>query len=90
MTTELVEEIVLNNKMVFEYLEAANLILIREYKNGKSIVFKDDNNDFSFFINNIPYGSYTLLATVNGEAYNACITSEEFMKFWNKYKIFKI
>jgi chloramphenicol O-acetyltransferase len=90
MTTELIKEIALDNKKVFEYLEAANLISIREFKNGKEIVFKDENGDLSIFINNIPYASYTLLATVDCKAYNACLTSEEFNKFWNKYKIFKI
>ena len=90
MTTELVEEIVLDNKKVFEYLESANLMQIREFKNGKDIIFKDENGDLSFFINNIPYASYTLLATVDGKSYNACLSAEEFNKFWNKYKIFKI
>jgi hypothetical protein len=90
MTTELIKEIVLDNKMVFEYLEVANLISIREFKNGKEIVFKDENGDLSIFINNIPYASYTLLATVDGKAYNACLDPNEFNKFWNKYKIFKI
>ena len=88
MTTELVEEIVLDNIKVFEYLEAAHLISIREFKNGKEIVFKDENGDLSIFINNVPYASYTLLATVDGKSYNACLRAEEFMKFWNKYKIF--
>jgi len=90
MTTELIKEITLDNKIVFEYLEAANLISIREFKNGKEIVFKDENGDLSIFINNIPYASYTLLATVDEKPYNACLSSEEFNKFWNKYKIFKI
>ena len=90
MTTELVEEIVLDNIKVFEYLEAAHLISIREFKNGKEIVFKDENGDLSIFINNVPYASYTLLATVDGKSYNACLSAEEFNKFWNKYKIFKI
>ena len=90
MTTELIKEIALDNKKVFEYLEAANLISIREFKNGKEIVFKDENGDLSIFINNIPYASYTLLATVDGKAYNACLAPNEFYKFWNKYKIFKI
>ena len=90
MTIELEKEIVLDNKKVFEYLEKANLISIREFKNGKEIVFKDENGDLSIFINNIPYASYTLLATVDCKAYNACLTSEEFNKFWSKYKIFKI
>lgn len=90
MTTELVEEIVLDNNKVFEYLEAAHLISIREFKNGKEIVFKDENGDLSIFINNVPYASYTLLATVDGKSYNACLSAEEFNKFWNKYKIFKI
>ena len=90
MTTEFIKEIVLDNKKVFEYLEAANLISIREFKNGKEIVFKDENGDLSIFINNIPYASYTLLATVDEKPYNACLSSEEFNKFWNKYKIFKI
>ena len=90
MTTELIKEIVLDNKKVFEYLEAAILISIREFKNGKDIVFKDENGDLSIFINNIPYASYTLLATVDEKPYNACLSSEEFNKFWNKYKIFKI
>ena len=88
--TATIEKIVLDNKKVFEHLESANLISIREFKNGKSIVFKDENGDYSFFINNIPYSSYTLLATVDGESYNALLTAEEFNKFWNKYKIFKI
>ena len=90
MTIELEKEIVLDNKKVFEYLEAANLISIREFKSGIEIVFKDENGDLSIFINNIPYASYTLLATVDGKAYNACLVSYEFNKFWNKYKIFKI
>jgi len=90
MTAELIKENILDNKIVFEYLEAAHLISIREFKNGKEIVFKDENGDYSFFINNIPYTSYTLLATVNGNAYNSILTAEEFNKFWNKYKIFKI
>jgi len=89
MTTELIKEIALDNKKVFEYLEAANLISIREFKNGKEIVFKDENGDLSIFINNIPYASYTLLATVDGKSYNACLASDEFNKLWNKYKIFK-
>ena len=89
MTAELIE-VVLDNKKVFEYLEATHLVSIREFKNGKDIVFKDENGDLSFFINNVPYASYTLLATVDGKSYNACITAAEFMKFWNKYKIFKI
>ena len=90
MTIELEKEIVLDNKKVFEYLEKANFISIREFKNGKDIIFKDENGDLTFFINNVPYASYTLLATVDGKSYNACLTSEEFHKFWNKYKIFKI
>ena len=90
MTTELIKKITLDNKIVFEYLEAANLISIREFKNGREIVFKDENGDLSIFINNIPYATYTLLATVDGKSYNACLSSEEFNKFWNKYKIFKI
>ena len=90
MTTELIKEIALDNKKVFEYLEAASLISIREFKNGKEIVFKDENGDLSIFINNIPYASYTLLATVDEKPYNTCLSSEEFNKFWNKYKIFKI
>ena len=85
-----IEKIVLDNNKVFEHLETANLISIREYKNGKSIVFKDENGDYAFFINNIPHSSYTLLTTVNGNAYNSILTAEEFNKFWNKYKIFKI
>jgi hypothetical protein len=89
MTTELIKEITLDNKIVFEYLEAANLISIREFKNGREIVFKDENGDLSIFINNIPYASYTLLATVDGKAYNACLAPNEFNKLWNKYKIFK-
>ena len=55
MTIELEKEINLSNKKVFEYLEKANLISIREFKNGKEIVFKDENGDLSIFINNIPY-----------------------------------
>jgi chloramphenicol O-acetyltransferase len=90
MTTEMIKEIVLDNNKVFEYLEAAHLISIREFKNGKEIVFKDENGDLSIFINNVPYASYTLLATVDGKSYNACLSAEEFNKFWNKYKIFKI
>jgi hypothetical protein len=90
MTTELIKEIVLDNKIVFKYLEAANLICIREFKSGRDIVFKDENGDLSIFINNISYASYTLLATVDGKSYNTSLTTEEFNKFWNKYKIFKI
>jgi len=76
MTIELEKEIVLDNKKVFEYLEKANLISIREFKNGKEIVFKDENGDLSIFINNIPYALYTLLATVDCKAYNECLNSE--------------
>ena len=90
MTIELEKEIVLDNKKVFEYLEKSNFISIREFKNGKDIVFKDENGDLSIFICNIPYSSYTLLATVDGRSYNSCLTAEEFNKFWNKYKIFKV
>lgn len=89
MTTELVEDIVLDNIKVFEYLDKAHLMQIREFKNGKDIIFKDENGDLSFFINNVPYASYTLLATVDGKSYNACLTADEFNKVWNKYKIFK-
>ena len=90
MTAELIKENILDNKIVFEYLEAAHLISIREFKNGKEIVFKDENGDLSIFINNVPYASFTLLATVDRKSYNACLSAEEFNKFWNKYKIFKI
>ena len=45
MTAELIKENILDNKIVFEYLEAAHLISIREFKNGKEIVFKDENGD---------------------------------------------
>ncbi len=90
MTIELEKEIVLDNKKVFEYLEKSNFISIREFKNGKDIVFKDENGDLSIFICNIPYASYTLLATIDGKSYNSCLAAEEFNKFWNKYKIFKV
>ena len=73
---------------VLAAVEKYCFLYIKEGKNLNSIWFKDSNDQFSVFINNKMYASYTLLATVDGTNVNFELTADEYIKFWNMHKIF--
>ena len=79
---------ILNYEDVMKNFEALNFIDIREGRKTKSIYFKNNDGDYWVFINTLLYGSYTLLATVDGKSLNFELTADQFMHVFKKYKIF--
>ena len=75
---------------VLNYIKKCFMVEIKEKKNLKTIYFKDENGCFSVLINNLLYGSYTLLATVEDVSLDLQLSSDEFSYFWSKYKIFLV
>ena len=87
--TATIERIEISNyDDVMKNFEALNFIDIREGRKTKSIYFKNSDGDYWVFINTLLYGSYTLLATVDGKNYNFELTADQFMHVFKKYKIF--
>lgn len=70
---------------VFNYIKNCSFYDKRESKNGRSIWFKDYNGDLTVFIYNFLYGSATVLATIDGAAYNTSISKESFDKVFRAY-----
>lgn len=87
--TATIERIEISNyEDVMKNFEALNFIDIREGRKTKSIYFKNNDGDYWVFINTLLYGSYTLLATVDGKSLNFELTADQFMHVFKKYKIF--
>jgi hypothetical protein len=79
-----------NYEDVIKYFERLVFIDIRDGRKTKSIYFKNSDGDYWIYINTILYGSYTLLATVEGQSYNFEITADQFTNIYKKYKIFLV
>jgi hypothetical protein len=79
-----------NYEDVIEYFERLVFIDIRDGRKTKSIYFKNSDGDYWIYINTLLYGSYTLLATVEGQSYNFEITADQFTNIYKKYKIFLV
>ena len=87
--TIVAEPILINNyDDVIKHFEGLVFVDIREGKKTKSIYFKNSDGDYWVFINTLLYGSYTLLATVDGKSLNFELTADQFMHVFKKYKIF--
>ncbi len=83
LTIEKIEQIEIPS--VFNYIEQCQVISKYNHKNGRSIYFKDENGDYTVFIYNFLYGSATVLATIDGAAYNTHITKADFDKVFRSY-----
>jgi hypothetical protein len=79
-----------NYEDVIKYFERLVFIDIRDGRKTKSIYFKNSDGDYWIYINTLLYGSYTLLATVDGQSYNFEITADQFTNIYKKYKIFLV
>jgi len=79
-----------NYEDVIKYFERLVFIDIRAGRKTKSIYFKNSDGDYWIYINTLLYGSYTLLATVDGQSYNFEITADQFTNIYKKYKIFLV
>jgi hypothetical protein len=79
-----------NYEDVIKYFERLVFIDIRDGRKTKSIYFKNSDGDYWIYINTLLYGSYTLLATVEGQSYNFEITADQFTNIYKKYKIFLV
>ena len=87
--TIVAEKIEINNyDDVIKHFEGLVFIDIREGRKTKSIYFKNADEDYWIFINTLLYGSYTLLATVEGKPYNFELSADQFTNVFKKYKIF--
>jgi hypothetical protein len=75
---------------VIKYFERLVFVDIRDGRKTKSIYFKNSDGDYWIYINTLLYGSYTLLATVDGQSYNFEITADQFTNIYKKYKIFLV
>ena len=51
----------------------------------ESIYFRDKDANYTVFIYNFLYGSATVLATMDGAAYNTSISRESFDKIFRAY-----
>ena len=90
MIAEICKPEIYNYDDVMKYFEALNFVDIREGKKTKSIYFKNEDGDYWVYINTLLYGSYTLLATVEGKNYNFELTADQFTDIFKKYKIFLV
>lgn len=70
---------------VFDYIKNCTMVSKNEKKNGRSVWFKDQDENYTVFIYNFLYGSATVLATIDGAAYNTAISKESFDKVFRAY-----
>lgn len=73
---------------IFLYINSCDVMHSSINKQTKSIYFKDNDNNLTVFIFSFLHNHSTVLATINGEKVNMPIDNEEFLKIFNKYKIF--
>ena len=78
----------LNVQEALDYLKNCDLMEIKEGKYTKSIYFKDINDNLSAIIYSLANGSSTILASIRGENYTFNLDKEEFVKLFNKHRIF--
>jgi hypothetical protein len=77
------EEVVIPS--VFNYIKECQVISKYNHKNSRSIYFRDKDGNYTVFIYNFLYGSATMLATMDGAAYNTTISKESFDKIFRAY-----
>ena len=71
-----------------DYLRNCDLMEVKEAKYTKSIYFKDINDNMSAIIHSLVNSSATILASIRGINYTFDLEKEEFIKIFNKHRIF--